>query len=69
MIINHWLSEGRIFISFVGNSEQSYLKYKESFFLRNHRDNLTHTNALILELYEPGLSVKKFGGSGDVRPF
>lgn len=69
MIINHWLSEGCIFISFVGNSEQSYLKYKESFFLQNHRDNLTHTNALILELYEPGLSVKKFGGSGDVQPF
>jgi hypothetical protein len=44
-------------------------KYKENFILQNHRANLTHTNALILELYEPGLSVKKFGGSGDVQPF
>ena len=28
-----------------------------------------YKNVLILELYEPGLSVKKFGGSGDVQPF
>jgi len=63
------LSEGCIFISFVGNSVQSYLKYKESFFLQIHRANLTHTIALILELYEPGFGVKKFGGSDDFQSF
>jgi hypothetical protein len=63
------LSEGCIFISFVGNSVQSHLKYKECFFLPIHRNNLTNINGLILELYEPGLSVKKFGGPCDVQLF
>jgi len=28
-----------------------------------------YKNALILELYEPGLGVKKFGGSDDFQSF
>ncbi|MDH4204291.1 MAG: hypothetical protein OEV45_02075 [Desulfobacteraceae bacterium] len=43
--------------------------FKKYFFLPAHRDDLTNTNTLILELYEPGFGVKKFGGSDDFQSF